>query len=60
MKDAYKLTVYLDKRGEYRWRITHVNGNTIADGSEGYVTRSNAIRAARRLKVIAGEAVLVK
>ena len=60
MKDAYELIVKQDKRGEFRWSIKHANGNIIADSGEGYTTRSNAIRAARRLRVIAADAVLVR
>ena len=56
----YLLQVYQDKKGTYRWRILHKNGNITADSGEGYSTRSNAIRAARRLRWIAWCARLVK
>jgi len=49
----YTLTVYQDKAKLYRWRITHKNGNILADSGEGYSTQSNAVRAARRLRFIA-------
>jgi uncharacterized protein YegP (UPF0339 family) len=57
--NTYTLHVFEDKRGEWRWTIHHANGNKIATGGKGYSTRSNAIRAARRLKVIAGSAKLI-
>lgn len=57
---SYTLTVYQDKKGAYRWRISHANGNIVADSGEGYATRSNAVRAARRLRWIAWAARLVK
>ncbi len=34
--------VYEDSGGEYRWRLRHRNGNIIADGGEGYSSRSKA------------------
>lgn len=34
--------------GRWYWRLRAANGLVIADGSEGYATRSNALRAARR------------
>ncbi|WP_324760317.1 YegP family protein [Haloarcula montana] len=36
--------VYEDAGGDYRWRLRHDNGNIIADGSEGYASKSNARR----------------
>ena len=59
MKARYELDVYQDASKEWRWRITAANGNIIADGGEGYATRSSAIRAARRLRLIAWTARLV-
>ena len=60
MKPAYELVVYRDRAGEHRWRFIAPNGHIVADAGEGYATRANAIRAARRLKVIAADAVVVK
>ena len=60
MKARYELVIYRDRAGEYRWRFVAPNGHLIGDAGEGYSTRANAIRAARRLKVIAAEAVVVK
>jgi amphi-Trp domain-containing protein len=34
--------LYEDSAGEYRWRLRHRNGNIIADGSEGYTSKSAA------------------
>ena len=28
--------IYLDSRGEYRWRCEAANGRTLADSGEGY------------------------
>ena len=53
MAIRYLLSVYADKKGLYRWRLTAPNGKITADSGEGYATRGNAIRAARKLAVIA-------
>ncbi|WP_276273733.1 YegP family protein [Haloarcula litorea] len=37
--------VYEDNAGEYRWRLRHDNGEIIADGGEGYASKSNVRRA---------------
>lgn len=56
----YRLEPYEDTAGKWRWRIWAPNGQNIAQCAEGdgYSSRSNAIRAARRLRVIAAEAVI--
>jgi len=60
MKARYQLVIYRDRAGEFRWRFVAQNGKIIGDSGEGYTTRASAIRAARRLKVIAAEAVVVR
>ncbi|NKE34308.1 DUF1508 domain-containing protein [Natronococcus sp. JC468] len=42
-----RFEIYRDRADEWRWRLVHWNGNIIADGGEGYASRSNAERAAR-------------
>lgn len=34
------VTFYKDRKGEYRWRLSHKNGRILADSGEGYKTRS--------------------
>jgi uncharacterized protein YegP (UPF0339 family) len=46
-----KIVIYEDGQGEFRWKAIARNGENVGNGSEGYVTRSNARRAARRFKV---------
>jgi uncharacterized protein len=41
MAATYEL--YVDKKGEFRWRLRHQNGNVIADSGEGYVTKASAL-----------------
>ena len=35
-----KFQIYKDKKGEFRWRLIATNGNMIANGGEGYVSKS--------------------
>ena len=37
-----KITYYIDKAGEHRWRITHINGNIIGASTEGYKNLADA------------------
>lgn len=48
----YVLSVYRDRQRKFRWRIVAPNGNIIADGSQGYSRRTDAMRAGRRLRTI--------
>ncbi len=47
---AAKFQIYKDKSGEFRWRLTHTNGNIIADSGQGYTTKENAIVGIKSLK----------
>jgi uncharacterized protein YegP (UPF0339 family) len=51
-----KLEVYLDSADEWRWRVKADNNETIADSSEGYTERNDAIEAYERLEdaILAG------
>jgi hypothetical protein len=42
-------------RPRWYWRLRTRNGKTIADGSEGYSSRSNVRRAVKRLLMIMGK-----
>lgn len=39
---AAKFILYKDKKGEFRWRLRHENGNIIANSGEGYVNKQDA------------------
>lgn len=39
-----KFEVYKDRRGEFRWRLKHSNGNILATSSEGYKAKASAMR----------------
>ncbi|QKY19461.1 DUF1508 domain-containing protein [Halolamina sp. CBA1230] len=48
--------LYEDKRGEFRWRLRHDNGNVVGDGGEGYSRRGAAREAIERVQEYAGPA----
>lgn len=49
-KKPFRLSVYRDRTGQYRWRLTRVNGGKIiADSGEGYTRERDAWRAVKRL-----------
>ena len=54
----YRFEVYPDTATEWRWRLIASNGLLIADSGEGYSSRSNARRAARRMKVAVWKATV--
>ena len=47
---------YEDRGGSWRWRLVHDNGNVIADGGEGYASKSNATDAVERVAEYAPDA----
>ena len=44
-----KVTVYRDRSGNYRWRLTAENGEPLADSGEGYRLKGYTQRKAREL-----------
>ena len=36
--------LYKDKRGEFRWRLKHSNGNILATSSESYKAKASAMK----------------
>lgn len=48
--DPTGFEVYQDAAGEWRWRLVHKNGNTLADSGEGYTRRNDATRAVKRIQ----------
>lgn len=53
-----KFEVYTDKAGEFRFRLTATNGQTIAV-SEGYTTHANCLNGVESVKNNAPEAEVV-
>lgn len=46
-----RVEYYKDKRGEWRWRLRHRNGNILADSAEGYTRRASAVRGWLRITI---------
>ncbi len=46
----HKFQIYKDAKGEYRWRLRASNGETIADGNEGYRSKDAATHAINLLR----------
>jgi uncharacterized protein YegP (UPF0339 family) len=42
--------VYVDKKGEFRFRLCSKNGESVAVGGEGYTTKRSAMNAVKKLK----------
>jgi len=60
-KRGFKLEVYQsDANSDWYWRLLARNGKVIADGSEGYVSLANAMRAARNVQKGLASAEIVK
>jgi hypothetical protein len=45
-----KFEVYKDRRGEFRWRLKHANGNILATSSEGYKSKDSAMRCIENVR----------
>lgn len=39
----YNLEYYKDSAGEWRWRVSHKNGNVVAVSSEGYKNKQDML-----------------
>ncbi|MDD4984908.1 MAG: YegP family protein [Dehalococcoidales bacterium] len=47
---AAKFELYKDAKGEFRWRLVASNGQTIANGGEGYKTKASAMNGIESVK----------
>lgn len=47
--EIYKGYVFIKPTGEWYWRLRVANGRIMADGGEGYSTRTHVIRAINRI-----------
>ena len=55
-----RITIYQDKKGEYRWRMQAWNNKIIADSAEGYKSHQGATVAAKKLiKALEGSVMLL-
>ncbi len=42
--------LYKDKKGEFRWRLRHLNGTILATSSEGYKSKASATKCIENVK----------
>ncbi len=54
-----KFEVYQDKKGEYRWRLKHSNGQVIATPGEGFSSKASALSSIESVKKATVEAETV-
>jgi len=54
-----KFIIYLDRSGQYRWRLVARNGEIVAV-SEAYTTKYSAKRSAELVKQLASIAFIVE
>ncbi|MGN0384407.1 MAG: YegP family protein [Lachnospiraceae bacterium] len=54
-----KFEVYVDKAGEYRFRLTATNGQTIATG-EGYKAKASCLNGIESIKKNAPDAEITE
>jgi uncharacterized protein len=45
-----KFQMYQDKKGEWRWRLRHQNGNILAMSSEGYKAKESCLKCIENVK----------
>lgn len=51
--------LYKDKAGHFRWRLRAKNGESVAEGGEGFAERRTAMNAIKKLRVWAATDKLV-
>lgn len=59
MRRAASINVYRGNDGRWYWSLQAPNYRTVADGSEGYASRRNATRAAKRAQAMLAGASMI-
>lgn len=60
MKKKYTLWYYEGQDNQWYWRLLASNKKVIADGSEGYSSKSNVLRAVKKLKCFNFDYILIR
>jgi uncharacterized protein YegP (UPF0339 family) len=50
MSKTTKFEIYKDKKGHFRWKLLSRNGESVAEGGEGYSEKRGAMTAVKKLK----------
>ncbi len=53
-----KFELYKDKKGEFRWRLRHANGNILATASEGYKAKASAMKCIENVQASSSATVV--
>lgn len=53
-----RFELFVDRAGEWRWRLVASNDEIIADSGEGYASKQGAERGIRSVKRVAPEAAI--
>lgn len=51
-----KFVLYRDVKNEYRWKLVATNGNTVADGGEGYKNKQDCLATVASIQKSAADA----
>ena len=60
MTSKATFELYEDSEDKWRWRLSHDNGNIIADSGEGYATKQKAREGLHSVKTNAPDAEVVE
>lgn len=58
MPSEPRFELFVDRAGEWRWRLVASNGEIIADSGEGYSSKQGAERGIRSVRRAAPEATV--
>jgi len=47
---AWQFRIGQDREGRYRWHLANPSGTRVVSSNEGYATKEDAARAARRVR----------
>jgi len=50
MSKSTKFEIYKDKKGHFRWKLLSRNGESVAEGGEGYSEKRGVMNAVKKLK----------
>lgn len=54
-----KFEIYKDKKGHFRWKLLSRNGESVAEGGEGYTEKRGVTNAIKKLKDWAATTVIL-
>lgn len=58
MADGPGFYIFVDRAGQYRWRLTAANNQIVADSAESYISRNGALQAVQRVQELINDPAL--